>query len=67
MTLEVMVSQCYQFLVDGFESTVTTMSFLLFEVAQRPEVQEKLKTEIDAVLQKHDNQVTYYTLNDRSS
>lgn len=35
--------------VDSVESSSAIMSFLLLEIANRPEVQEKLRTEILAV------------------
>jgi cytochrome P450 family 6 len=35
------------------------MSFCLFELAKNTEIQRKLQQEIDRVLEKFDNQVTY--------
>ncbi|XP_073811652.1 cytochrome P450 6g1-like [Musca autumnalis] len=44
--MELMGSQAVIFLVAGYETSATTMSFGLFELAKHPEIQEKLRKEI---------------------
>lgn len=35
------------------------MQFALYELARNPDVQKKLQEEIDTVLAKHENKITY--------
>jgi len=43
----------------GFETSATTMSFCLYELALNPDIQDRLRNEIDTVLKKHGGSVTY--------
>ncbi|KAL1466009.1 hypothetical protein MTO96_026957 [Rhipicephalus appendiculatus] len=40
------VANCFVFLAGGFETTATTLAFLLYELARHPEEQEKLFQEV---------------------
>ncbi|KRT79453.1 cytochrome P450, partial [Oryctes borbonicus] len=48
--------------IGGFETTSTTLSFLLYELCCKENIQEKLREEIINILQRHDNKVTYEAL-----
>lgn len=52
-------AQVFVFFVAGFETTSTTTSFALFELAKNQDAQDKLIAEVDAVLLKHGGKVTY--------
>lgn len=41
------------------ESPSMALTLLMFEITRNPEIQERLINEIDAVLMKHDGQITY--------
>ncbi|KAJ9594225.1 hypothetical protein L9F63_014385 [Diploptera punctata] len=58
------IAQAFGFFTAGFETSATTMSFALYELALHPEIQNKLREEICQVLQKHNNQVTYEAIQD---
>jgi cytochrome P450 family 6 len=45
--------------VAGFETSSSTGSFVLYNLATNPEVQDKLRHEITTVLAKHKGDVTY--------
>lgn len=52
-------AQALVFILAGFETTSTSLSFTFYELAVNPDVQATLQKEIDAVLDKHDNKLTY--------
>ncbi|KAK3924699.1 Cytochrome P450 6k1 [Frankliniella fusca] len=62
VTEKEMAAHVFVFFLAGFETTSTTISFALFELAKNPEAQEKLLEEIDAVLKKSKGEVTYDTI-----
>lgn len=59
LTLNEVAAQAYIFFLAGFETSSTTLSFCLFEIAKNPEIQAKVHEEIDRVLEKHGGQMTY--------
>nr|XP_023024821.1 probable cytochrome P450 6a13 [Leptinotarsa decemlineata] len=52
------------FFGDGFETSSRVMSFLIFEIAMNPEVQQKLREEINECLKKTDGELTYECIQD---
>jgi cytochrome P450 family 6 len=54
-----LAGQAFGFLVGGFDTSATTLSFVLYELALHPEIQQRLREEILQVLSKHDSKVTY--------
>jgi cytochrome P450 family 6 len=59
LSLEEIAAQAFVFFAAGFETSSTTMSFCLYELALNPRIQECVQEEIDAVLKKHGNKITY--------
>ena len=53
------VGQAAKFLAAGFETSGSTMSCALYDLALQPEIQERLRAEIMQVLNKHNGQLTY--------
>jgi cytochrome P450 len=53
------VAQAFGFLVAGFESSGSTISFALYELALHPEIQKRLRAEIMQVLKTHNGELTY--------
>jgi cytochrome P450 family 6 len=53
------VGQAFQFLAAGFETSGSTLSYALYELALHPEIQNRLRAEIMQVLKRHNGEVTY--------
>ncbi|XP_061717079.1 cytochrome P450 6a2-like [Cydia pomonella] len=56
---EIMVAQVFVFFAAGFETSSTVTSYTLHELAHHPEYQRRCQEEIDAVLERHDNKLSY--------
>ncbi|KOB75351.1 Cytochrome P450 [Operophtera brumata] len=63
---ELLVAQCITFFAAGFETTATTLSFTLYELAKNQNAQKKVQEEIDSFLKKHNNKITYDSLKELS-
>lgn len=59
ISVEEMAAHAHLVFVGGYESSSTTMSFLLYELAKHPELQQQVYEEIVDTLGKHDGQLTY--------
>ncbi|XP_036146803.1 probable cytochrome P450 6a20 [Monomorium pharaonis] len=56
-------AQSYVFIAAGFESSSTTATFALYELAQHQDIQDKVRKEIDEILEKH-NDLSYDAMNE---
>lgn len=59
-----LAAQAFVFFLAGFETSSTTMGFLLYELALNPEIQEALRSEILTALEGNDGQLTYEMLSE---
>ncbi|XP_059061356.1 cytochrome P450 6B5-like [Achroia grisella] len=64
MSEDIITAQSFIFFGAGYETSATTMSFLLYLLAKNPHIQEKLLEEIDKTLENHDGELTYDTIKD---
>lgn len=64
ITIEEMAAHAFLFFAGGFESSSSTMSFCMYELAKHPKIQEKVYNEIVDVLQKHNGNLTYEAVAD---
>jgi len=61
--IDEMTAQAFVFFIAGFESVSTIMCFILYELAVNPDIQNKLKTEIEDILNDTNSKLTYKTIN----
>lgn len=59
LTDGLIAAQVFVFFVAGFETSSSSTSFTLHQLAYYPEVQKKLHEHIDRVLAEHDNKLSY--------
>ena len=64
LTMNEIASQAIVFFAAGFETSSTLMTFALYELSKNPNIQEKLRSEINEVLAKHQNNITYDSIQD---
>ncbi|XP_076173237.1 putative cytochrome P450 6a20 [Ptiloglossa arizonensis] len=56
-------AQAFVFYLAGFETSSTTVTFCLYELAKHQEIQQKVRDEIQTMIEKHGG-LTYNALND---
>lgn len=56
-------AQAYVFFLAGFETSSTTVTFCLYELAKNQDIQNKLREEIQTMIEKNGD-LTYSVLND---
>ncbi|CAG9859907.1 unnamed protein product [Phyllotreta striolata] len=59
LTMEQLTAQCYVFFLAGYETSASTMTFALMNMALYPETQEKAREEVNRIMKKYDDQITY--------
>nr|QTC11275.1 cytochrome P450 6QA1 [Phenacoccus solenopsis] len=59
-----LVANMFVFFAGGFETTATTLSYCLYELALNPQVQEKARMEIENVQKAHNGSFDYDALNE---
>lgn len=59
LTLNEIAAQVFLFFAAGFETSATTMTFAMHELMIRPDIQERAREEITAVLARHNGKLTY--------
>lgn len=55
-------AQCFIFFTAGFETSSTTINFCLYELANNPDIQDRLRNEIEDVVAKDGGELKYDTL-----
>lgn len=64
LTMDEVASQALVFFAAGFETSSTLMTFALYELSKNQEIQDRLRKEIRQGLARHDNAITYDSVQD---
>lgn len=64
LTSEEMTAQAILFFVGGFETVSSALNFCLYELTLNPDVQVKMREEIDEALRKYGRKLNYDALQD---
>ncbi|XP_011869802.1 PREDICTED: cytochrome P450 6a2-like [Vollenhovia emeryi] len=57
--VETLTGQALSFVLDGYETSSTVMSFIAFHLATYPEIQKKLREEVMSVTNRYNGEITY--------
>lgn len=64
LSIPEVAAQCFIFLIAGYETSSTTMSYCLYELARNPDAQRRVQQEIVDVLAKHNGEITYESVSE---
>ncbi|XP_076663916.1 cytochrome P450 9e2-like isoform X5 [Andrena cerasifolii] len=64
LTIDEMTYQAFLFFLAGYDTTSSCLCFAAHEIAVNPEVQAKLRTEVEEVVRKTDGKPTYEAIRD---
>lgn len=56
---ELLAAQCFTFFTSGYGPSCTTLGYLMFELSQNPEIQNKVRREIRTVLENFHGELTF--------
>uniref|UniRef100_A0A8D9EVW2 Cytochrome P450 9e2 n=1 Tax=Cacopsylla melanoneura TaxID=428564 RepID=A0A8D9EVW2_9HEMI len=59
---DTVTAQAILFLIAGYETSSTLLTFACYELSVNPDIQDMLRAHVNEVLDKHDGQVTYEAL-----
>ncbi|KAH8355092.1 hypothetical protein KR093_005416, partial [Drosophila rubida] len=62
LSFEQIAAQAMVFFLAGFDTSSTTMSFCLYELALNPDIQQQLRAEIKVTLEQHNQDLSYECL-----
>ncbi|XP_021957659.1 cytochrome P450 9e2 [Folsomia candida] len=63
MNDDVIAANAVLFILGGYDTTQSVLLFCAYALALNPDVQDKLRAEVDTVLEENDNQFSYDSLN----
>lgn len=64
MTIEQCAAQVALFYLAGFDTTASAVAYTLYELSRNPDLMRCLHEEIDEVLERHNNEISYESINE---
>ncbi|NP_001306598.1 cytochrome P450 6D16 [Ceratitis capitata] len=64
MSIEIIATNLFLFYVAGYETTASIASFTAYELSRFPETLEKAQRDVREAMEKHNNKLTYETIQD---
>lgn len=64
MTMEQCAAQVALFYLAGFDTTASAVAYTLFELSRNPELMQRLHEEVDEVLERYNNVISYESINE---
>ncbi|KAL5276677.1 Cyp6a9.2 family protein [Megaselia abdita] len=62
LTMDEISAQAFIFILGGFETSASTMGFLFYELAKNQDIQDKLRSHINSVLEDHGGVISYESM-----
>ncbi|ALC42185.1 Cyp6a8, partial [Drosophila busckii] len=62
LTVGELAAQVFVFFLAGFETSSSTMTYALYELAKNQDIQDTMRAEIENVLQQHENKYSYESI-----
>lgn len=66
LSIDDIAASAFSYFIGGFHNNATALTITLYQLALNPLIQSKLRKEISAVLEKHNGELTYESLQDMS-
>lgn len=64
LTMNELAAQAFVFFIAGFETSSSTLSFIMYEMSINQNIQDKLRAEIRRIILRYDANITYEAINE---
>ncbi|NP_001353157.1 cytochrome P450 6a8-like isoform X1 [Drosophila kikkawai] len=64
LTIDEVLAQCFVFFIAGSDPSSATIQYALYELTKNQDIQDRVRCEVEEVLERHDQELTYECLKD---